>query len=88
MSEPTILNSKTGMSINQDVYIEKCLRPNLLPFLDGEPDHIFWPDLARAHYAKRTLEFLDLHDVNVVPKNINPQTCHSAGQEDVVWFTV
>ena len=72
ISTPTILNSQTGMSINQDVYMEKCLLPNLLPFLDGEPDHIFWPDLARAHYAKRTLDFLELHNVNVVPKDMNP----------------
>ena len=30
------MNSATGMSINQDVYMNRCLQPNLLPFLDGE----------------------------------------------------
>ena len=60
------------MSINQDVYMDKCLKPNLLPFLRGQGDCIFWPDLARAHYAKRTLSFLAEHGVKVVSKDINP----------------
>ena len=59
------------MSINQDVYMEKCLKPNLLPFLGGQGDCIFWPDLARAHYAERTLSFLAEHGVKVVSKDIN-----------------
>ena len=60
------------MSIHTDVYISKCLRPNLLPFLARKTNHIFWPDLASAHYSTKTLEFLNTSNVNFVPKAINP----------------
>ena len=61
------------MSIHTDVYISKCLRPNLLPFLARKTNHIFWPDLASAHYSTKTLEFLNTSNVNnFVPKDINP----------------
>ena len=72
ISEPTIKNSATRMSINQDVYMNRCLQPNLLPFSDGESDYIFWPDLARAHYARRTLDFLEMNNIPYVPKSMNP----------------
>ena len=35
-------------------------------------NHIFWPDLASAHYSTKTLEFLNTSYVNFVPKAINP----------------
>ena len=72
ISSPTILTSETGMSINTDVYISKCLRPNLLPFFARKTNHIFWPDLASAHYSTKNLEFLNTSNVNFVPKAINP----------------
>ena len=55
ISSPSILTSETGMSINTDVYISKCLKPNLLPFLARKTNHIFWPDLASAHYSTKLL---------------------------------
>ena len=66
ISSPTILTSETGMSINTDFYISKCLRSNLLPFLARKTNHIFWPDFAK------TLEFLNTSNVNFVLKAINP----------------
>ena len=66
------MNSATGMSINQDVYMNRCLQPNLLPFLDGESNYIFWHDLARAHFARRTLDFLEMNYIPYVPKSMNP----------------
>ena len=36
ISSTSILTSETGMSINTDVYISKCFRPNLLPFFSQE----------------------------------------------------
>ena len=71
ISEPTIMNCATGMSINQDVYMNRCLQPNLLPLLDVESDYIFWPDLARAHYARKTLDFLEMNNIPYVPKSMN-----------------
>ena len=72
ISSPTILTSESGMRINTDVYISKCLKSNLLPFLARKTNHIFWPDLASAHYSTKTLEFLNTSYVNFVPKAINP----------------
>ena len=70
ISSPTILTGETG--INTDVYISKCLRPNLFPFLARKTNHIFWSDLASAHYSTKTVEFLNTSNVNFVPKAINP----------------
>ena len=69
------------MSINTDIYISKCLRPNLVSFLASKTNHIFWPDPASAHYSAKTLEFLNTSNVNFVPKAINspnvPQCRHT-----------
>ena len=72
ISSPTILTSETGMSINTDIYISKCLRSKLLPFLARKTNYIFWPDLASANYSTKNLEFLNTSNVNFVPKAINP----------------
>ena len=60
ISKPYIVPS--GQSINQDVYIEKCLRDRLLPFIQAyhrNDEIVFWPELAASHYAKRTTDFLE-----------------------------
>lgn len=33
---------------------------------------LFWPDLARFHYAARTREWMEAHGVQYVDKNMNP----------------
>ena len=33
---------------------------------------IFWPDLASAHYANATLQFLDENGITYVPRDQNP----------------
>ena len=33
---------------------------------------MFWPDLASAHYSKRSLEEMERLNIVVVPKSANP----------------
>jgi transposase len=73
ISQPYIVPS--GQAINQDVYIEKCLKQRLLPFIQAyhkNDDIVFWPDLASSHYAARTTEFLQLNKIDFVPRSDNP----------------
>jgi hypothetical protein len=65
----------SGQAINKDVYIAKCLRARLIPFIKAyhENDEIvFWPDLASSHYAKDTIDFLKSNNIDFVDKSSNP----------------
>ena len=58
MPKPYIHESRGA--INANVYINKCLRRNLVPFIKEhykDDNHIIWPDLARAHYAEATTRY-------------------------------
>jgi len=73
ISRPYIVPS--GQAINKDVYIAKCLRARLIPFIKAyhENDEIvFWPDLASSHYAKDTTDFLKSNNIDFVDKSSNP----------------
>ena len=46
--------SKSGLAVNQKTYLEKCIKPKLVPFIreNYEKDgFVFWPNLATYHYA-------------------------------------
>lgn len=59
--------------INTDVYVKECLQKRLLPFMRGHnKPTIFWPDLATAHYAKKTLDWFEQNEVQFVAKSCNP----------------
>ena len=63
----------TTGTINKEIYIRECLKKRLLPFIrKHNVDTLFWPDLAAAHYAKDTLNFLKDNNVYFVPKEMNP----------------
>ena len=64
-----------GLAIDQNVYVEECLKKRLIPFLreyHSDNKYIFWPDKASAHYAKTTTNFLKSQKVRFVPKYRNP----------------
>lgn len=47
-------------TIKGDNYRKECLEKRLVPFMESHiGPTLFWPDLASAHYAKKTLELLD-----------------------------
>ena len=65
----------SGQVVNETVYIEKCLKARLVPYINSlqkNGDVIFWPDLASAHYSKNTLSFLESENIEIVPKVFNP----------------
>ena len=60
VSKPTIRPSSTNVSAH--VYITKCLSSKLKPFIEANyprGGYVFWPDLASAHYARATCQFLE-----------------------------
>lgn len=72
MSKPLFFRS--GLAVNGEIYSTKCL-PEVASFIKkyhkGE-DAVFWPDLASAHYSKRSLEEMERLNIDVVPKSANP----------------
>lgn len=67
--------TKSGNSINSQIYIKECIKKRLTKFIDkhhSDGNFIFWPDLASSHYSKQTLEELKRLKINVVPKDSNP----------------
>ena len=72
-SRPVIFNSK--LNVTAKVYQDKMIRPYLHPFLQEKyptGGYVFWPDLARVHYAKSTVELLDELGILLLPKDQNP----------------
>lgn len=70
VSKPYI---STG-TINAKVYLEKCLKKYLLPFIaqhHSVEQVLFWPDLASAHYAKDCTDWLEEQNIQFVSKRDN-----------------
>lgn len=66
--------ASSGLAINQDVYIDKCLRCRLIPFIQEVHKNdqvVFWPDLASSHYSKKVQDYLKANKVEYVPKARN-----------------
>lgn len=64
----------SGQAVNENVYIDKCLRSCLLPFIETvhkDDEIVFWPDLASSHYSKKVQEFLRSKNVEYVPRSQN-----------------
>ena len=70
ISKPFFVPSK--QAINQDVYLDECIRLRLIPFIRKHPNHIFRPDLASSHYAKKVINYSREQKVNFVEKVDNP----------------
>jgi hypothetical protein len=64
-----------GLAINSDKYISECIQERLVPFIDANVNRascIFWPDMAPAHYAKKTQTELKNLQLELVPRQFNP----------------
>ncbi len=86
VSKPYI--QENGIAINADTYINKCLKPNWLPFISQyhkDDDYIFWPDLASSHYANKTVEWLTSKNINLVNKADNPPNVPKARPIEDLW---
>ncbi|CAH1104565.1 unnamed protein product [Psylliodes chrysocephalus] len=63
-----------GPAVDQNTYIQNCL-PKLVNFIKehhANDNIMFCPDLASAHYARATCEWLEAQNVPFVPKQDNP----------------
>lgn len=61
-------------TINAQIYLEKCIRPILIPFIrqyNENHDVLFWPDLASSHYADIIRTELNEKNINFVSKKDN-----------------
>lgn len=76
-----------GPAVDSDVYITECL-PKLKKFIDehhSQDEYIFWPDLARCHYSKKTLTWLSGQNILVVPQKDNPPNVPQARPIENFW---
>lgn len=79
----------TNGTINSDIYIQECLKKRLLPFMKKHNvSTFFWPDLASAHYSKKTLEWYRQNNVTLVPKEANPPNCPELRPIEKYWALV
>ncbi len=77
-----------GLAINQHVYREECLRKRLLTFIKTKHSankFVFWPDLASSHYAKSVQNWLDEHNIEYVPRHLNPANLPEARPIEDFW---
>ena len=73
MSRPYFRPSQS-VTINTKIYINECLQPRLLPFIhkhQGDFNYLFRPDLARAHYSKESVAWMN-ENVYFVDETTNP----------------
>lgn len=73
--------------VNSDVYIAECL-PKLKKIIDehhSQDEYIFWPDLARCHYSKKTLAWLSGQNILVVPQEDKPPIVPQARPIENFW---
>lgn len=76
-----------GRAVDSDVYIDNCLT-KLKDFIDlhhSKDNYIFWPDLARCHYSKKTLAWLSGQNIHVVPQEDNPPNVLQARPIEKFW---
>ena len=63
------------MAIDQCLYLEKCIKPKLVPFIQrhhSKSNYVFWPDLASSHYAETVIDYFIENSINHVDKVDKP----------------
>ena len=86
MSIPYFRPSKS-VAINTEIYINECLQPRLLPFIHkhhGDFNYLFWPDLARAHYSKESVAWMN-ENVYFVDETTNSPNVPQARPTENLW---
>lgn len=79
----------TNVTINKQIYIDECLKKRLLPFIrKHDVRTLFWPDLAPAHYAGDTINFMNRQGIHFVDKNMNPPNVPQCRPIERYWALV
>lgn len=76
-----------GNAVNAEVYMD-ILRTRVIPFIrekHADRRYFFWMDLASAHFANRTLEYLREQNIKFVPKSANPPAVPSLRPIEDFW---
>ena len=76
--------------MNHHMY-STILRMRVIPFIrEKHSDHryYFWPDLALAHYANATQQFLKDKGISYIPKYNNPSAVASLRPIKDLWATL
>jgi len=66
---------RSGICINQEVYLNQCIKKRLEPFIKKyhrKDQYLFWPDLASSHYADSVTNHLTKQNIPFMPKLLNP----------------
>ena len=80
--------SKQAQAINEITYLKHCIKARLMSFIKtyhNKENILFWPDLATSHYAESVISFLEEQNINVVPKEKNPQNCPQTRPVETIW---
>lgn len=76
-------------TVNQKIYVEKCLKKFLLPFIKSHKGSVlFWPDLASCHYGRLAMDWYDQNGVTVVTREVNPPNCPQLRPIETYWAIV
>lgn len=79
----------TKGTMNQEIYLEECLKKRLLPFIRSHTiSTLFWPDLATCHYSNKVIQWYEANRVIFVPKNSNPPNCPELRPIEKYWAHV
>lgn len=75
-------------TLKADRYLEECIKKRLLPFIDANfkrSEVLFWPDLARIHYAHKVTDFLIAEGIPFVPFKKNAPNVPQARPIELYW---
>ena len=75
-------------AVTQTTYLNECIKVRLMLFIEKyhhKKKVLFWPDLARSHYALKVMEYPNQNGIYFVSQQWNPQNCPQARPVDTLW---
>ena len=76
----------TSSTMNAQLYIKECLERRVLPLIRSHSTPVkFWPDLASCHYAKDTITWYNVNNVDFISKELNPPNCPQIRPIEIFW---
>ncbi|GFX18353.1 hypothetical protein TNCV_4306541 [Trichonephila clavipes] len=54
-------------NLNNNSYVREVLQPEVVPFLQGIPEAIFWQDNVRSYVAKTVRDFGSAQHMQLLP---------------------
>ena len=79
---------KSIQAVNQQTYLKECINKRLLLFIvkyHSNGNHLFWPDLVKAHYSNIVQQCLTEKNIPFVSHVENPPNVPQARPIETVW---